>query len=245
MKVIITKSYEESCKTVADLIIETVNTKENPKLGLATGSTAEGVYPFLIKAYEEKKVDFSKTSTVNLDEYLGMSVDHEQSYTTYMNKKFFNHINIDKSKTYVANGMNDPAEEIKLFNEKLYGDKMLDLQLLGVGVSGHIGFNEPNSALISGVHIEDLVESTIEANSRFFENKEDVPKKSITMGVGDIMKAERIVLIATGDNKIPAMKSLLMTDKISTDCPVDFLKLHRDLVVVIDENLAKGVGFSN
>ena len=238
MNVIVTKNYEESCKYVAQEIINLVNANAEAKLGLATGGTAENVYPHLVEAYKNGLVDFSKVSTVNLDEYLGMSPENPVSYRKCMDTWFFDHVNIKKENTYVASGLNDPAEEIKIFNEKLYGDKMLDFQLLGVGVSGHVGFNEPGDHLVAGVHIENLNESTIQANSRYFDSPDDVPKKSITMGVGDIMKASKIVLIATGESKVPVISKLLADDNVSVDLPVSVLKLHRDATIVIDQQLA-------
>ena len=182
MKLIITNSYEESCKYVAQEMVSLVNANPVAKLGLATGGTAEQVYPHLVKAYQDGKVDFSNVTTVNLDEYLGMSPDNPVSYRKCMDNWFFDHVNIKKENTYVASGLNDPQAEIKTFNQKLYGDKLLDFQLLGVGVSGHIGFNEPSAVLTAGVHIEELDESTIQANSRYFDSPADVPTKSITMG---------------------------------------------------------------
>lgn len=242
MNLVITNSYEESCKYVAQQIIDLVNANPDAKLGLATGGTAEKVYPHLVAAYKDGKVDFSGISTVNLDEYLGMSPENPVSYRKCMDTWFFDHVNVNKDRTYVASGLNDPDEEIKLFNEKLYGDKLLDFQLLGVGVSGHIGFNEPGEHLVAGVHIEHLDESTIMANSRYFDSPADVPTKSITMGVGDIMKAAKIVLIATGDSKIPVISKLFANDNVSADLPVSVLKLHRDATIVIDRALADQCG---
>lgn len=243
MKVVVTKNYEESCKFVAKEIIDLVNSIPDAKIGLATGGTAQNVYPHLIKAYEDKKVDFKNVSTINLDEYIGIDPENPLSYRYCMDNWFFNHVNIDKANTYVPCGLNDIESEIKTFNEKLYGDKLLDFQLLGIGVNGHIGFNEPHDSLTAGVHIENLDESTIKANSRFFDSPDDVPRKSITMGVGDIMKAAKIVLIATGDNKVEVMKALLMNDYVTTKIPATILKLHRDVTIVIDEDLAKKAGY--
>lgn len=243
MKVIVTKNYEESCKTVAEVIIDQVKGNPASKLGLATGGTAENVYPFLVDAYKEGKVDFSGISTVNLDEYIGMDPSSPQSYRQCMDSWFFDQVKIDKEKTYCPSGMNKPEDEIELFNEKLYGDKMVDLQLLGVGVSGHIGFNEPGDKLTAGVHIEKLDESTIQANSRFFDSPDDVPRESITMGIGDIMKAEKIVMIVTGENKVPVMKALLTNDEVTCKVPATMLKMHRDVTLVIDEELAVAAGY--
>lgn len=243
MKVIVTKNYNESCKAVAEVIIKQVKEDPASKLGLATGGTAENVYPVLVEAYKEGKVDFSGISTVNLDEYIGMDPASPQSYRKCMDSWFFDQVEIDKEKTYCPSGMNKPEDEVKLFNEKLYGDKMVDLQLLGVGVSGHIGFNEPGDKLTAGVHIESLDESTIEANSRFFDSPDDVPRESITMGIGDIMKAKKIVMIVTGENKVPVMKELLTNDNVTCKVPATMLKMHRDVTIVIDEELAAAAGY--
>ncbi|MEG1884224.1 MAG: glucosamine-6-phosphate deaminase [Clostridia bacterium] len=245
MRIVVTSSYGESCAYVAKEMIQLVNKNPEAKLGLATGGTAEKVYPHLVKAFQAGKVDFSRVSTVNLDEYLGMSPDCPASYRKCMDTWFFDQVNIDKGNTYVACGLNDPVKEIATFNEKLYGDKLLDFQLLGVGVSGHIGFNEPGDHLTAGVHIDHLNASTIEANSRYFDSPADVPTESITMGVGDIMKAAKIILIATGDSKIPVISTLLKDDNVSTSLPVSVLKLHRDATIVIDRDLADKCGYKN
>ncbi|MCI8599491.1 MAG: glucosamine-6-phosphate deaminase [Lachnospiraceae bacterium] len=246
MKIIVTKDYEESCKVVAGFLIQQVQKIPESKLGLATGGTAEGVYPILVEACRQGEVDFSKVTTVNLDEYEGMDPDSEQSYLTYMNKRFLIPAGIDSTKAYVPSGMNDPEKEIALFNEKLYGDDhLIDIQLLGIGVSGHIGFNEPAEELTAGVHIQKLDEGTIQANSRFFENPDDVPREAITMGVGDIMKAAKIVLIATGENKASVIRKLLMDDQITSSVPATVLKMHRDATIVIDKSLAESAGWKD
>ncbi|MBP3665343.1 MAG: glucosamine-6-phosphate deaminase [Tyzzerella sp.] len=243
MKVIVTKNYAESCQVVAKQIITQIKADPASKLGLATGGTAEPIYPLLVKAYQEGQISFANISTVNLDEYIGLDPSAPQSYRNYMDGLLFNHIDIDKSRTYVPSGTNDIDAEIALFNEKLAADRLIDIQLLGIGVSGHIGFNEPNEHLVAGVHIEHLDESTITANSRFFSSSEEVPTMSITMGVGDIMKARSIVLIATGKNKAPAMKRLLMDDYITPAVPATVLKMHADATIVIDQELANEIGF--
>lgn len=243
MKVIVTKNYAESCKFVADHIVNLVNKDPKVKLGLATGGTAEPIYTEIVKLYNEKKVDFSQVTTVNLDEYVGAKPDNEISYRYYMNHWLFDHINIDKNNTYVANGLNNIDDEIKLFNEKLYGDKQVAFQLLGVGVSGHIGFNESGDKLTAGVHIEDLQQSTIDANARYFDSPDDVPRKAFTMGVGDIMRAKSVLLIATGDSKINVMREILTNDSVTTKVPATLLKLHADSTVVVDEDLARKCGY--
>lgn len=245
MKVIVTKSFDESCKITAELIMDQVRANPASKIGLATGGSAEPVYPYMIDAIKKGEVDFSQVKTVNLDEYVGMDPANEQSYRYYMNSRFFIPAGIDLDRTYVPSGKNDPEKEIELFKEKLYGDgHLVDLQLLGVGVSGHIGFNEPGK-LISGPHIQELDESTIKANSRYFDNEDEVPTRAFTMGIGDIMKAAKVVLIATGDSKAAALSRLLMDDEITADVPVTVLKMHRDATIVIDEALAAKIGWKN
>lgn len=244
MNVVVTQDYKESCKYVADKIIGLVQLKPDAKLGLATGGTAENVYPYLVDAYERGEIDFSGITTVNLDEYLGVSSESPVSYRNCMNRWFFDKVNIDNERTYVANGLNDPAEEIKVFNSKLYGGSTIDLQLLGVGVNGHIGFNEPGEYLTAGVHVQLLDESTITANSRYFDSPYDVPRESITMGMGDIMKAKKIILIATGDSKVDVMTKLLKDDRVYTELPVSVLKMHRDATIVIDRDLAEKSGYA-
>ena len=244
MKVIVTGGYEDSCRAAADMIVAQVRTDPASKLGLATGGTAEGVYAALVSAYRRGEVSFSGVSTVNLDEYRGLAPDDPQSYHSYMNRLFFDLVDIDRAHTYVPSGTRDADEEIALFREKLTKGRPIDIQLLGIGVSGHIGFNEPGAYLASGVHIERLHKSTVESNARFFEKPEDVPVTAITMGVGDIMKARSIVLVAAGKAKAAAMRSLLMDGKITTQVPATVLKMHPDVTVVIDRELADEIGFT-
>lgn len=243
MNIIVTENYAKSCEIAAEEIINLVLENPKAKLGLATGGTAQNVYPCLVDAYERKRVSFANVSTVNLDEYIGMSPDNPLSYRKCMDDWFFDKVDIDKKNTYVPSGENDIQDEIAIFNKKLYNDKMLDFQLLGVGVSGHIGFNEPNAFLTSGVHVENLDQSTIDSNSRFFKSKDEVPNTSITMGIGDIMKAKKIVLIATGENKANVMKELLLNDEIKTQVPVTMLKMHRNCTIILDSALAQNCGY--
>jgi glucosamine-6-phosphate deaminase len=245
MKVVITKNFEETCKKAADIIIGQVQEKPDCRLGLATGSTAAGIYPYIVKANKDGAVDFSKVSTVNLDEYVGIDPRHPESYRSCMNRWLFDHINIDKAKTVVASAQGDPDESVKVFNKAIAEGGPIDLQLLGVGLDGHIGFNEPGEVLYSHAHREKLTDSTIEANSRFFDRKEDVPTEAISMGMGDILKARKIVFAAGGENKVEAIKRLLTDDAADPQWPVTFLKLHADVTVIIDEELAKLAGYKN
>ncbi|NLX64819.1 MAG: glucosamine-6-phosphate deaminase [Clostridiaceae bacterium] len=242
MKIIVTENYDRSCEIAAKMIADVIRAKPDARLGLATGGTAEAVYTYLIKEYKEGNLDFSKVSTVNLDEYVGLSPDHPQSYRYYMDNKLFNHVNIDKKNTYVVSGIGDIEKNVAEFQRKLQ-EKPIDIQLLGIGVNGHIGFNEPNSVLKEKTHVEELDESTIRANSRFFRNIDEVPRKAITMGIGDIMRAKCLVLVATGKAKAQAIRSLVIGDEIYCRNPSTMIKLHQNATVIIDNELAELVGY--
>ncbi len=241
MRVIVAKNYEEGSKLAADEIEKLVREKPDCNLGLATGSSPVGMYKELSRRCNEEGLDFSKVHTVNLDEYVGLSGTHEQSYRFFMNDNLFNHINIDINNTYVAKGVGDVDANIAEFNEVLDSTD-IDLQVLGVGPDGHLGFNEPGDALFDKAHREVLDESTIDANTRFFSSRDDVPRFAVTMGMGNIMRAKKLLMIVNG-NKKQAAKELLMNDRIDTKCPATFLRLHRDAVVVIEESLAKEIGY--
>ena len=243
MKVIVTNSYDETCAVIAKMIGDLVKQKPNAKLGLATGGTPVPIYRKLIEMNQAGEVDFSQVHTVNLDEYCGIPGTHEQSYRYFMDSNLFDHINIDKANTFVANGMGDYEANARELEQKVREGGVADLQLLGIGNNGHIAFNEASDHLISVAHVEKLTESTINANSRFFEKKEDVPTMAITMGMGDILAAKTVVLAATGLAKVPAIKGLVMDDVITTQNPSTLLKLHADAVVVIDKELADAVGY--
>lgn len=243
MRVIVTNSYDETCAVIAGMIRDLINKKPNAKLGLATGGTPVPIYQKLIEMNRAGQVDFSQVHTVNLDEYCGIPGTHEQSYRYFMDTNLFNHINIDKANTFVASGMGDEEANARELEQKVREGGVADLQLLGIGNNGHIAFNEASDHLISVAHVEKLTESTINANARFFEKKEDVPTMAITMGMGDILAAKTVVLAATGLAKVPAIKGLVMDDVITTQNPSTLLKLHSDAVVVIDKELADAVGY--
>ena len=243
MKVIVTNSYDETCAVIANMIKELVNAKPDAKLGLATGGTPVPSYKKLIEMNKAGEVDFSRVHTVNLDEYCGIPGTHDQSYRYFMDTNLFDHINIDKKNTFVASGMGDFEANARELEEKVREGGAADLQLLGIGNNGHIAFNEASDHLIAVAHTEKLTESTINANARFFEKKEDVPTMAITMGMGDILAAKKVVLAATGLAKVPAIKGLIMDDVITTQNPSTMLKMHEDAVVVIDRELADAVGY--
>lgn len=241
MKVIVVKDYQEGAVKAADLIENIV--RENPEctLGLATGSSPVGMYKELARRCDEEGLDFSKVHSVNLDEYVGLDGTHDQSYRYFMNDNLFDHINIKKENTYVAKGIGDISENLKEFNEILNRTD-IDIQVLGVGPDGHLGFNEPGATLYDGAHQETLDDSTIEANKRFFASKADVPTKAVTMGMGNIMRAKRLLMIISG-NKQDAATKLLMQDKIDPMCPCTFMRMHRDATVVIEKSLADQIGY--
>ena len=241
MRVIIAKDYEEGSKLAADEIEKLVREKPDCNLGLATGSSPVGMYRELARRCSEEGLDFSKVHTVNLDEYVGLPGTHEQSYRFFMNDNLFDHINIDKDNTYVAKGTGDVDANIKEFNEVLDATD-IDLQVLGVGPDGHLGFNEPGDSLYDKAHKEVLDESTIDANTRFFASRDEVPRYAVTMGMGNIMRAKKLLMIING-NKKQAASELLMNDRIDPKCPATFMRLHRDAVVVIEESLAKKIGY--
>ena len=243
MKVIVTNSYDETCAVIANMIKELVNAKPDAKLGLATGGTPVPIYKKLIEMNKAGEVDFSRVHTVNLDEYCGIPGTHDQSYRYFMDTNLFDHINIDKKNTFVARGMGDFEENARELEEKVREGGAADLQLLGIGNNGHIAFNEASDHLSAVAHTEKLTESTINANARFFEKKEDVPTMAITMGMGDILAAKKVVLAATGLAKVPAIRGLIMDDVITTQNPSTMLKMHEDAVVVIDRELADAVGY--
>ena len=239
MKLIVTKDYNELSKVAAKEMAEVIKHNNKSILGLATGGSPVGMYKELINMNKNGEIDFSNITTVNLDEYIGLSGEHPQSYRYFMNENLFNHINIDKNKTYVPNGLaKDIEKECTSYDNKIEELGGIDVQLLGVGNNGHIAFNEPSETLLARTHLTDLKEDTIEANSRSFDSIDEVPKKAITMGLGQIMKAKKIILIASGEGKAEVVKAMV-SGKISTDIPVTMLQTHRDVTVIVDKAAAK------
>lgn len=238
MQVIVCKNYDEISKEAAKIVASQVTLKPDSVLGLATGSSPEGLYKELIEMYKKGELDFSGVTSFNLDEYYPIDDDNDQSYHYFMKTKLFDHINIKES--FVPNGMAaDPEEACRKYDELVESYGWVDLQILGIGQNGHIAFNEPDSELYAGTHVTGLTESTIEANSRFFASREDVPKKALTMGMATILKAKKIVLVANGKNKHEAIKELL-GGKITTSNPSTFLNLHKDVVLIVDEEAYRG-----
>lgn len=239
MNIIVVDNYEELSRVAAKEFAKVVNEKPDAVLGLATGSSPLGLYKELVKMYNNNEVDFSKVSSVNLDEYVGLSPEHDQSYRYFMNTNFFDQVNIDKKRTFVPNGLAEDLEaECKEYDAKVEELGGVDIQLLGVGNNGHIAFNEPNKELSVGTNVVALAPETIEANSRFFASIDDVPKRALSMGIGQIMKAKKIVLVASGESKAEAIKGIV-SGKITTENPVTILQMHRNVTVIVDKAAGK------
>lgn len=231
MKVIKVKNYEELSLMAASIIGAQVINKPDCVLGLATGSTPIGTYENLAKAYEAGVLDFSKVKSINLDEYCGLSGDNNQSYRYFMNENLFNKVNIDKANTFVPDGTaKDSEKECERYEALCESLGYADLQLLGIGHNGHIGFNEPACAFAAKTHCVKLQESTINANSRLFEKKEDVPTSAFTMGIGTILKAEKILLVGGADKKEIIEKAIY--GAVTPEVPASALQLHKDVTVI-------------
>ena len=220
------KDYNDVSRKAANIMSAQIIMKPDAVLGLATGSTPVGMYKQLIEWYQKGDLDFSKVTSVNLDEYKGLSGDNDQSYRYFMNTNLFDHVNINKTRTYVPNGLEENSEG------------GVDMQLLGIGGNGHIGFNEPGEAFEKETHCVNLTESTIKANARFFASMDEVPKQAYTMGIKSIMSARKILLIATGEAKADALYKSLY-GPITPNVPASILQLHPDVTVVADEDALK------
>lgn len=235
MRVIKTANYEEMSTHVANLIAAEILLNPRAKLGLATGSTPIGAYQTLIEYNQKHLINFSQVSTYNLDEYRGLEPTNDQSYRYFMNHQLFDHINIDKANTHVPDGSNPDAQAAcKAYDELLEQAGYVDLQLLGIGRNGHIGFNEPAESFSKGTLCVDLTPSTIEANSRLFASKDEVPKQAYTMGTQAIMYAKTVVICASGADKADAVASMI-AGPITPECPASILQLHPNTIVVADK----------
>lgn len=238
MRIIIEDDYTKLSLTAAQIIQKQLLKKPDSVLGLATGSSPLGMYKNLIAMYKKGLISFKNVHSINLDEYIGLSENHPQSYHYFMAKKLFDHIDIDKKNTHIPNGLScNLAEEMMAYEaliDRLGGQ---DIQILGIGENGHIGFNEPANKLELFTHVENLAESTIKANSRFFDKIDDVPKSAISMGIGSIFKAKHIVLIASGIKKAPIMKEFF-DSTVSSLLPASFLKLHKNVTLIMDKESA-------
>ncbi|MBE6787490.1 MAG: glucosamine-6-phosphate deaminase [Ruminococcaceae bacterium] len=235
MKFITVENYEILSRKAAAIIAAQVIAKPDCVLGLATGSSPIGTYKNLIEWYKNGDLDFSAVSSINLDEYTGLDGENDQSYRYFMNNNLFNFINIDKSKTFVPNGKaQDIKAECEAYDKRI-NEMGIDIQLLGIGLDGHIGFNEPDEFFTKETHQVTLDPSTIEANARFFQSIDDVPKTAITMGMGGIMSAKKVLLIANGSAKKEIIEKAFF-GPIDPKVPASILQLHPDVTVIFSEN---------
>jgi len=239
MKVIITKDYEEMSKTAATLFAAEILENPNTILGLATGSTPIGLYRELVAMYEKGRLDFSQVRTFNLDEYKGLQPEHNQSYHYFMNANLFSHINIRQENIHVPDGNGCEEEDAgETYEELIKKTGQIQIQLLGLGENGHIGFNEPADAFTKTTGEIELTDSTIEANKRFFEKKEDVPRKAISMGIGTIMHAQKIVLLVNGKKKARILKEVI-EGPVTPKVPGSILQFHPHVTVICDADAAQ------
>ena len=236
MNFITVKTYEELSQKAADLIAAQILVKPHCVLGLATGSSPVGTYKRLIEDNKNGKLDFSTVTSVNLDEYVGLDGTNDQSYRYFMNDNLFNHVNINKEKTFVPNGCADDLKaEGNAYDAMIKELGGIDLQLLGIGLDGHIGFNEPDDYFTAATHEVALDDSTIKANARFFANEDEVPKTAITMGMLSIMQAKKVLLIANGAAKKEIVEKAFF-GPIDPKVPASILQLHPDVTVIYSEN---------
>ena len=240
MKIYKAKDYKDMSRKAANIISAQVIMKPNCVLGLATGSTPIGTYDQLVEWYNKGDLDFAEVTTVNLDEYKGLPRTNDQSYYYFMHQHLFDRVNIDPERTNVPNGMEPDAEkECGRYEELIRSLGGVDLQLLGLGHNGHIGFNEPGEAFEKETHCVDLTESTIEANKRFFASADDVPKQAYTMGIKTIMQAKKILIVVNGENKADIVERAFF-GPVTPEVPASILQLHNDVTLVGDEEaLAK------
>ena len=241
MRIYRAKDYCDMSRKAANILSAQVIMKPDAVLGLATGSTPEGTYAQLIEWYNKGDIDFSQVTTVNLDEYKGLLPDDEQSYHYFMHKHFFDHINIDPARIHLPDGTEEDSEKAcSDYNRVIRSVGGVDMQLLGIGGNGHIGFNEPNQAFEKETHCVALKEETIRANSRFFDSIDKVPRFAYTMGIKSIMQAKTILLIASGEAKADAIYNTVC-GPVTPAVPASILQLHNNVIIVADEAaLSKG-----
>ncbi|UCH36348.1 MAG: glucosamine-6-phosphate deaminase [Armatimonadota bacterium] len=240
MKVIVVPTKEEMGKRAAELIGEQMRVAPHFVMGLATGSTPLPLYAELIRLNKAGELDFSTTITFNLDEYVGLPGTHDQSYRRFMDEHLFDQININKAATHVPDGMvPDPEAFCEAYERMIDDVGGIDYQVLGIGSNGHIAFNEPGASLASRTRVVNLTKNTIKDNSRFFERIEDVPTRAISMGIGTILEAERIVLLAYGENKADAVAQAL-EGPVTVSCPASALQMHPEVTwVIVDDAASK------
>lgn len=238
MRILVCKNYDEMSKKAAQIIASQVTLKPDSILGLATGSTPIGMYKNLVEMYNDGNLDFSDVKSFNLDEYYKLPRENDQSYYYFMHENLFDHINIKEENINIPNGMAKDVElECKEYDDSIKEIGGIDIQVLGIGHNAHIGFNEPSNEFVKGTNLVDLKQSTIEANARFFNSIDDVPKKAVTMGIGSIFKSKKIMLLASGQGKAEAIYSTVYGD-ITPQVPSSILQLHYDVILILDEAAA-------
>ncbi len=236
MNIKVFENKAELYQAVTDFYVQVINENPNIILGLATGTTPVPLYKNLIKAYQHNQVSFKNVKTFNLDEYIGLPQTHKESYYSFMRNQLFNHIDINLENTFIPSGTIEPSKAIKAY-QSLLDNNQIDIQLLGLGSNGHIGFNEPGTSFESTTHKTTLAASTIKDNSRMFDSVEEVPTESITMGIKDIMRASKIVMIATGKNKAQAVYEMIH-GKVDESLPASILQKHKDVTIYLDKDAA-------
>ena len=240
MKISVNGTHDLSSKEAAKVIAERLRQKPDASLALCTGGTPSRTYEYLVQLYDGNKVDFSRAKVTNLDEYIGIGPENDQSFIYYMRDKLYSKVNIKEENIYHIDGLACEKTQVDSF-KKYLDENPLDIAFVGIGTNGHIGFNEPFEGFRLRAHVEDLTEETIKANSRFFKSADDVPKKAITMGFGEIMAAKTVILLANGRAKAEAISGLINGDMILPSNPCTILKLHPDLRVIIDEELYRNI----
>ncbi len=229
-------SYEKLSRLAANIVASQITVKPNSVLGLATGSSPVGLYKELIARYEAGELDFSRVTSVNLDEYVGLDGSHPQSYRYFMQTNLFDHVNIRPECTFVPGGCSENYEaDCKAYDKRIEDLGGIDLQLLGIGLDGHIGFNEPDDHFTRETHVAELEESTIKANARFFDSEDEVPRRAVSMGMGAIMGAKKVLMIANGEAKWEAIHRAL-NGPITPELPASILQLHPDVTVIYSKN---------
>jgi len=238
MKVIIVEDKDALGSRGAEIIAQAMGGKSPFVLGLATGSTPVPVYKELIRMHKEEGLDFSTVITYNLDEYVGLEPTHDQSYRCFMNEQLFDHVNVNKKNTYVPDGLAEDIQAIcEEYEDMIEGVGGIDLQVLGIGTNGHIGFNEPGSSLASRTRLVKLTPNTIQDNARFFKSADDVPKEAISMGVGTVLDAAAVLLLAAGENKADAVARAI-EGPITATVPASALQLHPDVTFILARDAA-------
>ncbi|MGE5576468.1 MAG: glucosamine-6-phosphate deaminase [Syntrophothermus sp.] len=238
MQIIVAEDYDELSRRAAETVAAQIREKPDTVLGLATGGTPLGMYRELRRLYQEGKLDFSRTRTFNLDEYIGLAADHPESYHFYMWENFFRHVNLPADQTHIPDGAaTDLAAECRRYEEMIQAAGWIDLQILGIGANGHIGFNEPGTEFGAVTHVLRLDPRTIKANARFFGSEDLVPRQAISMGIKTIMKSRRIILLASGTDKAEAI-TRTVNGPVTVDMPASILQLHPNVTLLVDKAAA-------